>query len=183
MAFRGKDSLRKGWRRAFALVKRLRLNEVGAAALEFAMIAPLLIALTLGALQIGVIYFADAELARVTQKSARSVMLGGATGMTQAQFQASVCANLVAIFSCPNLLVSLVPQASCASISTTPPTLTFDVNGNVTNTFPFNSGTNGTVMVLQVMYLLPVIGGPFLSFANANGDTLLVSTVVFVNEP
>ena len=38
-------------------------------------------------------------------------------------------------------------------------------------------------MVLQVMYLLPVVSGPLFKFATSNGQVQLVSTLVFKNEP
>ena len=129
------------------------------------------------------IYFADTELSRITQKAARNVMLGGASTMTQAQFKTSLCANIVVLFTCNNMLISLKPQTDFSSISTAPPALTFDVNGKVTNAFPYNAGANGNIMVLQVMYLLPVISGPLLNYGDNTGNALLVSTVVFVNEP
>ena len=164
-------------------LRRLVTDVAGAAALEFAFLAPIVLALTFGGLQVGTIYFAQTELARVTNAASRNVMLGGATNQTAAQFQTSLCANLAVIFSCPSLMVSLTPQPSYSSIGTTPPTLTYDSNGNVTNSFPYDPGTYGDIMVLQVMYLLPVISGPLFKFSTSNGQVLLVSTLVFKNEP
>ena len=163
--------------------RQLRVNKLGVVAVEFALIAPLLIALTLGGIQVGIIYFADTELSRVTQKAAREVMVGGAHGLTAAKFQAALCANISVIFSCGNLLIGLSPQASLGAIVTTAPVITYDANGNITNAFPYNPGSPGQIMVLQVVYPLPVVSGPLFNFATANGQTILISTIVFANEP
>lgn len=162
--------------------RRWLADSAATAAVEFAMIAPLLIALTLGAIQLGLIFFGTSELERITQKSARNVMLGGAQGMSSGQFQSAVCANVVILFDCSGLMISLSPATSAAAPIATPQ-LTFDANGNVTNTFPFNPGASSSTMVLQVLYRLPVLAGPMFTFANSNGDILLTSTAVFVNEP
>ena len=164
-------------------LRGLVAHVAGSVAIEFAFLAPMVLALTIGGLQVGMVYFAQTELSRVTNAASRSVMLGGATGQTAAQFQTSLCANLAVIFSCSGLMVSLTPQPSYSSIGTTPPTLTYDANGKVTNSFPYNPGTYGDIMVLQVMYLLPVVSGPLFKFATSNGQVQLVSTLVFKNEP
>ena len=158
-------------------------DRTAGASVEFALIAPLLIALTLGAIQLGLIFFASCELDRITDKAARDVMLGTALGQTASEFQAAVCANVAVLFNCNGLIVNLTPQGGCAAISTTPPVLTYDANGNLLTQLNYNPGMNGSIMVLQVMYQLPVIAGPLLSFANADGSVLVISTKVFANEP
>jgi Flp pilus assembly protein TadG len=151
---------------------------------EFSIIAPIIIGLLLGAIQVSLIFFANSELERVTQAAGRMALIGQAQSMTAAQFQAAACGNLAALFSCSRLMISLKPQTSCSTIATTPPTLTYDAHGNVTNSFPYNAGTFGDIMVLQVMYDFPVIGGPLFNFVSqSNGSHLLTSTAVFVNEP
>ena len=164
-------------------LKSLTADVVGAVAIEFAFLAPLMIALTIGGIQSGIVFFGQTELSRITNVAARSVMLGSAASMSSSQFQTSICANIAALFDCSGLMVSLTPQASCAAIATAPPALTYDGSGHVTNNFAYNPGTYGSIMVLQVMYMMPVVSGPLFSFSNANGKVLLVSTLVFKNEP
>lgn len=164
-------------------LRRLIADAAGAVAIEFAFLLPMLVALTVGGIQAGIIFFGQTELSRITNIASRSVMLGNASSLTAAQFHTSLCANIAAIFDCSGLMVSLAPQTSCASITTTPPTLAYDAHGNVTNTFIYNPGTYGDIMVLQVMYLMPVVSGPLFSFSTSNGQVQLVSTLVFKNEP
>lgn len=158
-------------------------NERAAALIEFVMLAPIMLALIFGAIQLGTIYLAESELQRVTRLAARSVMIGAASAMTQDQFKAAFCANVAALIDCSKIYISLQPQPGCGSISTTPQTIVFDADGNVTNAMPFNPGQSESVMVLQVLYLQPVIGLPMLNFASVNGALPLYSTSVFFNEP
>jgi len=162
----------------------LRRDQIASVVVEFALVGPILIGIVLAIVQIGLIFFANSELARVTQAAARMALIGQAQSMTAAQFQSAACANLAALFSCNRLMVSLTPQTSCSTISTSTPTLSYDANGNVTTNFNFKPGSAGDIMVLQIMYDFPVIGGPLFNFVTeSNGSHLLTSTAVFVNEP
>ena len=53
------------------LLKRLRLNERGAAALEFVLVAPALIAMIIGIAQLGILYLANAGLRNAVAEGAR----------------------------------------------------------------------------------------------------------------
>jgi len=164
--------------------RRFRSDRRGASAVEFALVAPLFIALIFGTLQILVVFMAKAELQQVAQTTSRLVMTLQAGSMTQSQFQSALCANTPAIFTCGGLMVNLQPAASMTSISTTTPTLTYNAGGAVTNTWTYNPGSAGSLMVMQLMYQLPVIAGPLFNLSTqSNGTLLLTSTVVFMNEP
>jgi len=156
------------------------------AAVEFAMVAPVFLAMMLGILQITLIYFAKETLETVTESAARGVLTGQvqSAGMTQAQFKAAVCASVPALFNCNGLMIDLQPATSLASINTNEPSLSFDAGGNVTNPWQFNPGASGNIMVLRVMYQWPLFTGPLgLSLANlSNGNLLIMSTAVFKNE-
>jgi Flp pilus assembly protein TadG len=159
----------------------------GAAAVEFAVIATPLFALIIGILQIGVIFMAQQQLETAVEKSARTVLTGQAQqgGVTQSQFASALCANLTLLFKCSDVMVDLRSASAFSAADTSAPTLTYDVSGNVTNSWSFEMGTVGTIMVLRVMYRFPVVGGP-MSFGLANlgnGKRLLMSTAVFQVEP
>ena len=71
-----------------------------------------------------------------------------------------------------------------SSVDTSAPTLTYNGAGAVTNTFTYNPGAYGEVMVLQVLYQFPVVGAALFNFSTqSNGTLLMVATVVFENEP
>ena len=53
------------------LLRRLRKNQRGAAALEFALVAPALILLIVGIAQLGILFFANAGLSNAVAEGAR----------------------------------------------------------------------------------------------------------------
>jgi Flp pilus assembly protein TadG len=176
----------RSWARRAARSGRRRRHS-GAAAVEFAVIATPLFALIIGILQIGVIFMAQQQLETAVEKSARTVLTGQAQqgGVTQSQFASALCANLTLLFKCSDVMVDLRSASAFSAADTSAPTLTYDVSGNVTNSWSFEMGTVGTIMVLRVMYRFPVVGGP-MSFGLANlgnGKRLLMSTAVFQVEP
>lgn len=170
------------WLRAFAR------DEGAMSAVEFAMLALPLFALIFAALQTAVVLMAEQELQTAAEESARLVMTaqmtsatGQSTSMTQAQFTSKVCSYLVSLFNCGNLMVNMQTADSFADASTTAPSYT----ALQTNKWTFQSGSAGSVVVLQVMYEWPVIGGIMgFNLSNlANGKRLLMATAVFQNEP
>ena len=172
-------SLKKG--RLGASLSRLRTDMSGATAVEFAMISPLFLAMVFVTLMVGMLYMAKSELDAATQSAARAVMTGQAT--TSSQLQTALCNAIGGMFTCSNLMINLNAYSSLSAMNTATPTLTYNGSGGVSNTFGSNFGSVGSIMVLQVMYQFPVIGGQLFSFATQpNGTALLVSTAVFVNE-
>ena len=180
----GKTNKARSGRAMLALFVR---RQNGAAAIEFALVAAPTIALVLAILQIGLVYFAEAALETTVEDTARLVLTGQAQseGLTQSQFGQALCNKSPGLFTCSNFMINLQPAASFATINTAAPTLTFDSNGNVTNTWQYNPGNPGDIMVMQVMYQWPVFLGPLgFNLSNlSNGTRLLMSTAVFRNEP
>ena len=165
---------------------RWRADVSGVSAVEFAVLAPFFVALVLVALMTSVLFLAKSDLDAATQAAARLVMTGQAT--TLAQVNTGLSNNIGGMFTPANFMVSLQNYTTLngfdsATTSTATPTITYNADGTVSNTWPYSPGAPGNIMVLQVMYQFPVIGGSLFSFATqANGTALLISTAVFVNE-
>jgi Flp pilus assembly protein TadG len=172
---------------ARALSARGWRDRGGVSAVEFALVAPIFISIVLGIIQVAIVWFAKTELQSATEAAARLVLTGQTSATaynTQAKFLNALCANLPVIFQCGQVMINLAPQASISSVSTATPTLTYNSSGAVTNTFSYNPGTYGQIMVLQVLYQLPVVAAPLFNFSTqSNGSLLLTATVVFENEP
>jgi Flp pilus assembly protein TadG len=165
----------------------------GATALEFALVAAPFLALLVALFQTALVFFAGRVLDEVTEEASRYILTGQAqqSNMTQSQFANYVCtsadtATLVsALFNCNNLMVNVQNYTDFASAGTSSPTLTFNNNGTVSNTWNFSPGSPGSIVVVQVMYQWPVVLGPLgFNISNLpNGNRLLVSTAVFKSEP
>lgn len=159
----------------------------GATAVEFALVAAPFLALVIALIQTFLVFFAQQMLESVVRQSARLVMTGQvqSANMTQAAFKQKVCDQIVILFNCSGLMVDMQVATSWTSANTAMPTLTFDASGNVTNTWQYDPGDAGDIVVLRVMYVWPVVLGPLgFNLSNlGNGNRLIMSSAAFQNEP
>lgn len=159
----------------------------GATAVEFALVAAPFLALLIALIQTFVVFFAQQLLESVTRQSSRLVLTGQVQDqqLTQAAFKQKVCDQIVILFNCSGLMVDMQVANSWSTANTAMPTLTFNGQGQVTNTWQFNPGDAGDIVVLRVMYVWPVVLGP-LGFNLSNltsGNRLMMSSAAFQNEP
>jgi Flp pilus assembly protein TadG len=77
----------------------------GSAALEFAMLAPVLFLMLFGMIECGVIYFGSSALQNATDDAGRLVRTGQAVGWTVAQFKTQICSEMT----------GFITAATCAS--------------------------------------------------------------------
>ena len=162
----------------------------GGPAAEFALVAPIFIALIFATIQCAIIFIGNSYLETATEAAARTVLTNNATtttngtttAMDAAHFHAAVCANMPALFTCSSVLVGLQPATSMTSISTATPA--FNSDGTLKSSLPYQLPQPGQIGVLQVLYQWPVLGLPLgVNFANlGNGTYLMVSTQVFMVE-
>ncbi|RZN05447.1 pilus assembly protein TadE [Bradyrhizobium genosp. SA-3] len=159
----------------------------GATAVEFALVAVPFLALIIALIQTFLVFFAQQMLESVVRQSARLVMTGQVQSaqMTQAVFKQKVCDQIVILFNCSGLMVDMQVSTSWTSANTAMPTLTFDGSGKVTNTWQYDPGDAGDIVVLRVMYVWPVVLGPLgFNLSNlSNGNRLIMSSGAFQNEP
>ena len=162
-------------------------DERGATAVEFALVAAPFLALVIALIQTFLVFFAQQTLETIVRQSARLVMTGQVQSaqMTQSVFKQKVCDQIVILFNCSGLMVDMQVATSWTSANTAMPTLTFDASGNVTNTWQYNPGNAGDIVVLRVMYVWPVVLGPLgFNLSNlGNGNRLIMSSAAFQNEP
>jgi len=174
-------------RKRLAIATGFARHEEGAAALEFAIIAAPFIALILAAMQTALAFFAGQVLESAVADSSREILTGQVqnAGMTQAQFASAVCSKVQALFACGGLMIDVQTAASFSAANTGAPTLTYNAGGQVNNSWSYNPGNPGDIVVMRVMYLWPVFLGPLgLNLANeSNNELLLMATATFKNEP
>ncbi|BAM90113.1 conserved hypothetical protein [Bradyrhizobium oligotrophicum S58] len=159
-----------------------------ATAVEFALVAAPFLALIIALIQTFLVFFAQQLLESVVQQSARMVMTGQvqAQTLTQDAFkQQVVCKKILIFFDCNGVMIDLQVANAWSSANTAMPTLTFDSKGTVTNTWQYNPGNAGDIVVLRVMYVWPVVLGPLgFNLSNvSNGNRLMMGSAAFQNEP
>jgi len=159
----------------------------GAAAVEFGLVAAPFLGLLVALFQTALVFFAGRVLDETTEEASRIILTGQAASenMTAAKFATWVCGETFALFNCNEFMINVQSYDSFSSANTTTPTLTFNAQGQVTNTWNFDLGNPGDIIVVQVMYQWGNIVGPLgFNMANLpNGNILMVSTAAFKNEP
>jgi len=165
-------------------------NRDGAAAIEFAIVAPAFVALLLAILYTALIYLAQQMLETAAQGAGRLMLTGtsqtiklanGTVGMSASDFKNAICngtsgtdangqaitipASLPPLLSCSRLTVNVSTAASYNVKGAAAPKFTYDSKGNVTSTgtsYSPQSGGSGQskIVVLQLIYLWPTGTGP-----------------------
>ncbi|WP_194300906.1 TadE/TadG family type IV pilus assembly protein [Acetobacter oeni] len=155
--------------------------------MEFAFIALPLITLLYASVVMSIIYFTQDALDAVADQMSRLILTGQAPASTDSgAFKTLACARLPAYMSCSSLFINAQTVASFADVNTAVPTLTFDGSGVVSNSWSYDPGSPGDIVVLQMIYMLPIVavlGGFNPVTESANQTRLIVSTVVIKNEP
>ena len=152
------------WTRAIA---RFRVADQGATAVEFALIAPAFLATLIAVLETTIFLFAQASLQTAAVQAGRLFMTGQAQNLSQSAFKTQVCQNyLPVLFNCNSLIVVVQSYSSFASANTAAPAL-YDAQGNAVNTWAYSPGSQGQIMVVQLVYPWSVVSGP-LGFVLAN---------------
>jgi Flp pilus assembly protein TadG len=167
--------------------RKLAFSKKASAAVEFGLVAAPFFAVLIALFQTAMVFFAGRVLDVTTLQASRYILTGQAqnANYTQAQFATYVCNNTFALFNCNNFMINVNTYSSFSSAVTTAPTLTYNSKGQVTNSWTYSPGGPNDIVVVQVMYQWPVMLGPLgFNLSNlSNGDRLLMSTVVFKNEP
>jgi Flp pilus assembly protein TadG len=176
-------------RRAPHVLRFARAREA-ATAVEFALIAPAFLATLIAVFQTCVFLFAQTVLQNAANQAARYFLTGEAqnNGCTASQIINGGCGTLAgvcpaAMFNCANMYLSVQNYSSFASASTSAPAM-YSGSTAITS-YPYNPGTPGDIMVVQLLYAWPVIGGPLgFTLANLpNSSAEMVGVSAFRVEP
>jgi Flp pilus assembly protein TadG len=166
------------------LLRRFRRNRRGSAVIEFALVAPVFFALLFAIIETAFMFFASQVLETITQNSARMIFTGQAqtAAYTQSQFQAYVCGQIPALFTCGNVYIDVQNYPSFSSVAITDP---IDGSKNFVNNMQYNPGGPGDIVVVRLFYQWPlVVTGLGYNISNLAGNTrLLTATAAFRNEP
>ncbi len=152
----------------------------GVSALEFALVAPVLLLLMLLVMESGILLFGQAALDAATADAGRLIRTGQAqlAANGQSLFTTRLCSDLSGVVSCSSVQVNVQSAASFAALSTAIAT----TSSGALATTGFVPGGPGADVVVQVGYrpdlAIPLVG----SVLQAAFGPLMVSTQVFQNE-
>ena len=179
------------------ILRYLRRESRGTAIIEFALVAAPLIALILAITETALVFFAQQALETGVEAAARTIITGqtqlsdatgSSSGMTAAQlqerFRTATCAALPPFLNCSGVMVDVQSYSTFSQVSTTLPTITYNSNGAVSNSWNYNLGGAGSIVIVRLMYIWPVPAGPLgFSLSNMGGNNrLLMSTSVAKSE-
>lgn len=154
-----------------------RRDRNGAAAVEFALVAPAFFLLLMMTLELGMVLLTQSVLDFATHDAARLIALGEAPA--EATFIARLCTDTAPLIPCGSLQVNVQAAATFNGFSSTIQT---DGNGNLTGT-QYSPGSSGQSVMVQVAYNYPYVTAEVGKLLGDDNASLLVSTVAFQNEP
>jgi Flp pilus assembly protein TadG len=170
-----------------SLLGRLLQAEKGATAAEFALVATPLTAVLFASIQFAEVFYFDQVLQTAAVQAGRSLMVGSPQKqtMTASQFKAAVCTSLSSAFNCSSLMIDVQSANSFSTLNTTPIRLTYSGSGQVTNDFSYSPGSQGSVVIIRLLYAWPVFGSVLAPGLDDQGNNthLLVGTSVIKIEP
>jgi Flp pilus assembly protein TadG len=173
-------------RRGAMQIRRFRAAQQGATAVEFALVAPAFLALLFAVIQVTLFLFAQQTLQNAAVQAGRQFMTGSAqsSNMTQAGFANVVCPLVSALLTCSKLQINVANYSSFSAASTAAPAM-YDSHGNLQTSGTFDYGSQGTIMVVQIVYPWPVFGIPIGSVLpnSGYGTTELMGVTAFRVEP
>lgn len=173
------------------LLRRFRRNRRGASAVEFALVAPMFIALLFAIVETALMFFAGQVLEIGTQDTARLIFTNQAqaSGMTASQFQQALCARVSALMTCANVYVDVKSIPWGTAIPAADLVDPIDGSGNFVNNFTFQTANPGDMVIVRAFYQWPLfVTGLGYNIANIGRGTssssrLLSSIAAFRVEP
>jgi Flp pilus assembly protein TadG len=159
--------------------KRLPLSdERGATAIEFAFVAPILLAILFATIEVGVLGLMSNAFDSAVSYASRSIRTGQSDGPSSATtFEDGICARMP------------IPRAECRSRLNVSVRrfATFESLVNAAADVPdgsFNAGAAGDLILVKATYRWPMLVPNFsLGVTNGTGEVLMDSRSAFKNEP
>lgn len=176
-------------RRGFAKIipARLRQDQAGAVAIEFAVVALPFFILVFAIIQIAMLFLTDQLLETAVADAARYIRTGQAktAGWTITDYNTQVCNELYGLIDCTALQSYVTAYTSPTSISTTAPTVNATGAYSSSPSYDSSANTGTTVVVAATYYQYPsLFASAGLSVADqSNGTRLIGAVAAFRNEP
>lgn len=168
-----------------SVFQRFQRSNNGIVAIEFALVAPVLIFVLMAIVEVSMMTFAAINLDGAAIDVARRIRTGQAqaSGDAMGDFSTAMCSHLGSTLNCGALLYDARIMTNYGSITLN---TEYDPATGEPIVYGFSAGTSGDIIVVRVMYWW-TINTPMISifFETAPGTNkrLLTTTVVFQNEP
>jgi Flp pilus assembly protein TadG len=172
-------------------VSRFRQARGAATAVEFALVAPALIATLIAILEVMYFLFAQQTLQTAAVEFGRQFMTNqapsqGSTVNSSGQLlnTSSICGIIQPLLTCSAVTVNVQPYDTYAGADTSSLQL-YDGSGNPITNFSYTAGTPGQIVVIKLAYQLTTIRGPlgFVLKSLSNGKMEVMGITAIRVEP
>lgn len=163
------------------VVRRFIAGSRGAAAVEFGILGLCFTMILCFIVEIGMTMLLQSTLSEATRTASRLIRIGNVqkSGGQPAPFQAALCAKVKLLMDCSLLRYNVLAGGSFAAL---PVSVQTDASGMLVSA-RFVPGTAGQDVVVQVGYTRTLYFPILRDVIGNQGKLLLLSTVVFQNEP
>lgn len=168
-------------------VKRMRARSTsGSAAIEFAMIAPVLFLFIFGTIETGVIFFAQTMLQNATADTARQIRTGQLSGtLTASQIRSNVCSEVDGLITNCSAGLQVDLRAFTSFTGASYPSVS-NADGSINSgALQVQSTSDCSIVLLRTFYAWPIMTPlmkPFLQ-TGSTGTSVLTSSAAFRTEP
>lgn len=172
-------------------LRRFRQDDDGAVTVEFVILFPLVLAMMLGAIDLGITMARQVMLDRAVDITVRDVRLGKIGTNGSDRMSDLICDNSMMLPNCRNnITVEMMPVNTSDFSGLDGPFPCIDDQQEITPAVTFNPGSGGGAQELMLLRIC-VVADPFLRVTgllsgldiNPEGQLVLTSRSAFVNEP
>lgn len=156
----------------------------GTTAIEFSLLAIPYVFLTIGIIEMSVMYAAASLLEGATGSAARLIRTGQLQNMggdPEDSFRTAICDYATVLIACEDVQIEVLPMTSFSDYDSMAPQ--FDEDGNLVSQ-GFDAGGSSDRVLIRVAYrytMMTPFVGPLL--AGSTNSRLFMSTIVLQNEP
>lgn len=170
------------------LLKKLRKEETGSAAIEFAIMFPVFFFILLSAIEVGMLTVRSALLERALDIVVRDIRLTTGTAPGHAEIKAALCAETNVVPDCTNNLSLEMYRIDPRNWTDIPSTATCTNRAEeVSPVTTFENGMDNELMVLRACAkyepMFSEYGLSLFMEHDSSGDTALLAHSAFVQEP
>ena len=167
--------------------RRFGRDTRGAAAIEFALVVPVLLAIIFSTLEVGWIMVQSIMLDRALDMTVRELRIGSFANPTQEEMRERVCDRALVLINCEaNLALELVPIVTPASYPTDAARCV-DRDSPIAPVLRFNPGSRTQTVFVRACFVVdpitPMMGLSLVLSRDDTGALRLVSKSAFINEP
>lgn len=169
------------------LIRLLRRDTRGAAAIEFALVVPILLAIVFATLEAGWLMVQTIMLDRALDLTVRELRIGSFIDPTQEKMRDRICEKAVVLADCrKTLALELIPIVDASSYPTDDARC-LERSTRIEPILRFNPGLRSQMVFVRACYIVapltPTFALGLLLTKDRNGDVRLISKSGFINEP